>query len=270
MDRKYIIPFLILISAIMFQFILSNKAVYIPKIVWSYWDKQPPPSVVAIVENNRNVLTDWEFNFLDEISVKKFISESEFPLEYNALSSQHKADYIRLVLLKKYGGLWLDASIQVYQPEMINRMHLEAIQKRAKLVGFSLYEPQEEYIENWFIMAPKSSSIIQYWFQEYDFAVKIGFQEYKRKIFRDGYKISEKIYKENDNEVYLTQHACLQIVRQKNIFGKHNVLLYKAEDSMFKIHEDCDWEVNCIKNRVKDPMIGRRVPFIKLRGCDRD
>jgi hypothetical protein len=269
LERNYLLPLLVLGCAVIFQVALARIPKEIPKVVWSYWDKDPPNSVVKIVNDNKQALKDWEFHFLDAQTVKQFLSENDFPRNYYTLSPQHKADYIRLLLLKKYGGLWLDASIILYQPEAINQMRLDGMKKRAELIAFTLHEPQEEYIENWFIMAPKYSTIIQHWFHEYDRAVKIGFLNYKREILGEGYKITDKIYGKDDI-VYLTQHACIQVVRQKRILGKHNVLLYKAEDSMFKVHGECDWKPSCIKERVRDPNLRNEIPFIKLRGDDRD
>lgn len=246
--------------------IQKNAHYSLPKIIWSYWDKDPPRSILDIYENNKTILKGWTYHFLNANTLTNFCNPKEFPEEYNQLSPQHKADYIRLVLLKTYGGVWLDSSIIVHSVDEINSMRRQCYATKSDLCVFSLGEPEETYLENWFIMAPKNSEAIQKWFSEFDKAVKIGFENYKTEIFKNNVYINDRIYKKDDKNVYLTQHACLQVVLQKNPF---QILIYKSEDSMFKLHIQCDWDARCIRDRVKSDSSVKKLPFIKLRGEDR-
>jgi len=38
---------------------------------------------------------------------------------------------------------------------------------------------------------------------------------------------------------------------------------------MYKIHKMCDWDTDCIKDKVKNDKNIENIPFIKLRGIDR-
>ena len=247
------------------------RGTHVPAIIWSYWDTNTPKSVQQIMENNTHILSGWSYRFLTSETLSQYIDPTQFPEQVKKLGPQHQADYIRLALLKKYGGVWLDSSIILNSASELNRMRREVEATRSELAVFTLGEPEETYVENWFIMAPTHSPILEEWLHEYDTAVRKGFHEYKKEIFTRNIHINERIYKKDDNEVYLTQHACFQAVFQKRTSSqKRSILLYKSEHSMFKLHIDCDWKVHCIKDKLKNNTQKiRKLPFIKLRGKDR-
>jgi len=146
---------------------------------------------------------------------------------------------------------------------------------KSEFTGFSYNSDTKDniltYIENWFIMAPLNSTVIQLWSKEYTQAINRGFLYYKKSLFQEqDIHIIEKIYKKDNKDVYLTQHACLQAVVQKRLKKKVPMLLYKSELTMFKLHCQCDWDAACIKYRMKHDKSIKKIPFIKLRGPDRD
>jgi hypothetical protein len=165
----------------------------------------------------------------------------------------------------------MDAGILVNSQNELNKMHRQAVATKTELSAFTLTEQEELYIENWFIMAPLNSTVIELWSKEYTRAVKQGFLSYRQSLFQEGdIQIIKKIYPKNTKSVYLTQHACLQAVLQKRLKKKVTILLYKSEFTMFKLHVECDWEATCIKERMKHDKSIQKIPFIKLRGPDRD
>jgi len=262
--------FLVCILLIFLSVEFIHRKYNIPKQIWCYWNSDIPLSVQKILNKNKELLKDWNYTILTDATLSDYIDTSQFPPQVQKLSAPHKADYIRLVLLKQYGGCWLDASIIIHSPAALESIRQVSQRAHSSLTAFSLGEPQYTYIENWFIMAPKGSQVIERWFEEYDKAVRMGFKEYKEDIFAKGYDINERIYKRKGPNVYLTQHACLQVVRQTMFQFPSSVLLYKAEDSMFKLHDECKWDSACIKEKMKkDPSV-REIPFIKLRGDDRE
>jgi hypothetical protein len=57
---------------------------------------------------------------------------------------------------------------------------------------------------------------------------------------------------------------------QLNEVNKSEILLYNASETMFKIHDECNWDDTCIKEKLNNPNILKNIPFIKLRSTDRD
>ncbi len=264
--KQYIWILLLVLLIVVF-----NETRYkVPKIAWSYWDSNTPPIITTIMEQRRLAMPDWKIYLLNDAIIGKFIDMESAPKGYDKLSKQHKADWIRLKLLEKYGGLWLDSSIIVNNGAAINEMYNEAWKTHANLVTFTLNRPTPaEYIENWFIMAPKKSIVIKLWLKEYEKAITMGFSNYRAFVLSQNIKISKDIYNDKPDAVYLTQHACIQVVLKRYLQLPVNILLYPAERNMFKVQIGCKWDYKCIIDTISNDPEVRKLPFIKLRGGEK-
>ncbi len=266
--KLYILVLLLIVFIVILQITQYN----IPKVAWSYWDNNTPPIITRIIEERGKAMPDWNIRLLTEATIRNYIDLSTAPKGYEMLKPQHKADWIRLKLLEKYGGLWLDSSIIVNNGSAINEMYEDAVSRRAELVTFTLDKPTaEEYIENWFIMAPLRSRVIRDWLAEYEKAITMEFPKYRKHIMGQGLKISEDIYSKGKESVYLTQHACIQVVlkRRHLLRPKLRVLLYPAERNMFKVQIGCNWKYKCIIDNISNNPQVNKLPFIKLRGGEK-
>ena len=260
---------LVAIAAIALAKYLSPRSEYtLPKIMWCHWDKDKLPDAQARFWKERQAtLPDWKHIMVHDSTLHKYIDPSTIPANLSSLSPQHRADWIRLALLKRYGGVWADVSVIFNSKSALQDIYDETVKKRADLTVFKLFDDNNLYLENWFIMAPMHSSLICDWYDEYTHAVDIGFKKYKRDIFNSNVKIIERIYKKNDDNIYLTQHACLQAVIQRR-WTKPNMAVKDAADSMFAIQVANDWNNALISKTLSDPEIKNKYPYIKLRGGD--
>lgn len=246
------------------QFVIDKQPYEVPRVIWAYWDDPSPPQfVVDNIVQWHTVLQGWSINLLNRetIKVPSAISDGLGRVE-------HQSDWIRLHLLKEYGGVWMDAGIQANAGalEALEGLRNESMCVKSQWTGYKLNEKHE----NWFIMAPKRSIVIAAWFDEYERAVRMGFKAYKLKVLKEGVKVND-IYGDKD-DVYLTQHACLRAVltrmQKKGKALMHAMIARDAYESMFKIHGECKWEVDCIRARVQKGDVND-IPFIKMRGMDR-
>ena len=253
----------------------SNIESYnLPKILWSHWDdiKTLPNFTKTKLEERNKKLYDWKIIFLDNTNINEYINQNEYPENYNTLGIQHKADWIRLFLLKKHGGLWLDTGIIINSATEINKIYLDCIKDKSELSCFYFEGRMVDnnpysYIENWFMLAPINSKIINVWYDEFTLAIKMGFYDYRLNNKKLGIKAEHVYYHSNDT--YLTMHAAMQKMIQLNMINKEKIKLYRADDNMFKIHNMCNWDNNCIKDKVKNDKSIEILPFIKLRSIDR-
>lgn len=247
----------------------------IPRIIWSYWnDPEIPQPVKKIMREREIVLSSWEHRVLNEKTVYEYIPRHSFPKGYTSLSHQHKADWIRLYILKEHGGCWMDASIIVNSADELEGLFSKSTETNSEFTGFYLSSHtrnsvKESYIENWFIMAPVRSRLISLWYEEYTEAVTIGFLPYKKKVFS---RINvSNIYGEfEDDSVYLTQHAALQYVLQVRLSSRPNIIIFDAAETMFKPHVDCKWDVPCVLKFIKDTPKEKQPSYIKLRSSERN
>jgi len=112
-----------------------------------------------------------------------FLDVSTFPENYNQLRIQHKADYIRLRLLEKYGGTWMDSTIVIQSKPEFDTLYDSVNKSRAELLAFTLHDKEQgheyhQFIENWFLIAPQNSRTIQLWLEEFTKAIHMGFDNY--------------------------------------------------------------------------------------------
>ena len=252
----------------------------LPKVAWTHWNTDRPPKVVKdILDNRQEAMPGWDVRFVTDETVLQYIDQSDFPLQYKGLSPAHRADWIRLRLLEKYGGVWLDAGIIINDVSALDRVHAETIEKKAEYTGFYPNDGLNKkgtpsYIDNWFIMAPKGSPFITTWKTEYETAIDMGFVPYKRKLTSTDLVFTDYNVKD-PNDIYLTPQACLQKILQ-TMPSKPNILLHHARDSMMKIHAECSTrkdtkkQLECVRDTILHDPKTKEIPYIKLRKEDRD
>jgi hypothetical protein len=84
----------------------------IPRLIWIYWDKgiDHAPPIVQICMNSWKVNSGWNIVFIDDNSLGKYL---DLKLQSDCLEKvgvTKKSNLIRLQLLAKYGGVWVDAT----------------------------------------------------------------------------------------------------------------------------------------------------------------
>ena len=242
-----------------------------PKVIWTHWDSDTPPeTVLKTVDRMRKMNPDWKVNFINTEEYMTSLNQEEIPPGFGTLRVEHQADWIRMKLLKTYGGCWIDSGIILNQS--INPLYRECLSNRADLLVFKILGTQTNPLypiaENWFIMAPPNSPIITLWLEEYEKAIRTGFRRYKELLREEGVDLQKLMTKSED--VYLTQHGCYQKVIQKRMPPDARIVYKTAEDTMFKIHARvCNWDKPCVWEKLKDVAYCKTIPYIKLRGGDR-
>lgn len=83
------------------------------KILWSYWEGPGNILNKRCLNSWKRFLPDWDIRMLNNNTLEKY--DILKPSTYNQLTITTKSDIIRLNLLYKYGGVWLDASILLHQ-----------------------------------------------------------------------------------------------------------------------------------------------------------
>ncbi len=83
------------------------------KIIWMYWENKSgltkPPYIELCLETIKCHKGSFEIKLLDEKIVTNYIDLPPIVNKFTDIA--HKADYIRFMLLHKYGGIWLDSDI---------------------------------------------------------------------------------------------------------------------------------------------------------------
>lgn len=126
------------------------------KIIWSYWNTNNKPDIVqAAINSWYENANGWNIIILSDTTLHKYLNKSELPSNFETIEQtkgiQFKSDLIRLLLLYKYGGLWIDASCFLTKDIkwIIDKTIKENI---TDFTGFKI--KNKKYMENWFIYVP--------------------------------------------------------------------------------------------------------------------
>ena len=274
-----------LLTILLFAMLVLSVVLYltqprpytIPKIIWQFWDKDPPLMIRQMKEYNAKSLEGWDIRFLNADTIRDYIPTVDLPSNFDTYIPQHKADWYRLYLLKKHGGCWMDASIIINEKGSIDKIRDESYEKKSELTAFQAKTPLN--IENWFIMAPENSPVIALWFNEYNGAVTNGMAEYKKFIIKDGVNWGlgrEKTNPVKEDDTYFTQHYALQRILQKNLHSNAPIHIKESKDTFHKFFYDCnknewteDQKKACFASKLKDHEGMRQLPYIKLSQHER-
>ena len=236
-----------------------------------------PKNIQLIKDYNEPAFRDWSVVYLNPKTLYNYVDKSHIPATYHNLIVQHQADWIRLYVLKKYGGVWIDASIIFNDKDSLNKIWTQTVQNQSIFTvftgaGYTTHISGVKIpllIDNWFIMTSPRTEIINLWFNEYNQAINEGFLNYKKRAIQEGVDITN-IHFKDDDDVYLTQHICIEKVFQKMLKTIPSCIFIDSGNSMFAIHNKCKWQKECtIDNILHDPKT-RKLPYIKLTRHERD
>lgn len=137
----------------------------VPKKIWMYWNTslEDSPDVVKLsVESWRKMNPDYDVCLLNDDNIEKelgFDFFSAFDLCRIRLTMAMKADVLRLYLLSKYGGIWVDATVFCFEP--LDDWLLEDMGNFDFFTFRHEGEPSRP-VEAWFIASIKGCEVIQF------------------------------------------------------------------------------------------------------------
>lgn len=180
-----------------YRILLPTRDSMIPRVIHVFWSGPKNWFVNSCLERMSEVNPNW--------SVREYsnFDEAEQIDKFESLSIQGKTDWLRLCLLQKYGGVWLDATV------LCNRSIEESFDvMETRVVGFEC-PIGKEILENWAFGARPHHPFIEAWKEEFARAIRMGFEAYKEQCGLEG----SEIY---DSLPYLSMHAAYVIVARYN------------------------------------------------------
>ena len=261
--NKIIVIILLIIIYILFETLnlcnidsFDNVNEYIlPKVIYGFWDNLEENIVIQshIRSWKKYLSSEWEIIILNKDNVHKYV-DAEFMNKYGngKVDVTRFSDFLRLELLTKNGGCWMDAGIFITNGKFINNIYNDMIQNK---YDGSFYEFNQKtinksfpYIENWFMMAPKESKILTDLYYEFNRAFEMDFLKYKKDVLIASKINLQNTIGNNSDNTYLLQHAIFHyLFRNEN---KYHIKLYDASESFFRIQEDNKWDNDATINYI--------------------
>ncbi len=229
-----------------------NNEYILPKKVYAYWDNLGSnPIIQAHLDGWKNALPeDWEVIILNKVNVKDYVG-NDFMTRYGKLDATRFADFLRLELLSRFGGVWMDGSVVMINASFLEEYHQKMMSDHYDACMYELdlrtLDKKYPYLENWFIMAPKGSPLINDMYKEFDKSFQMGFLKYKTDILiPSGVELEKTLG--YGQRTYLMQHAIIHYLLHQG--KKYNILINDAKESMFRIHCDTEWKDDKIINFI--------------------
>lgn len=270
MKKIMIIFFLILILII-----FTNKKTCIvedydeddvPKKIWTYWEDENniPKTVKMCMKGWKKFNPNYEITLITKKNFDKYVkipkSISTHP-NFND-TPQRFSDLIRLWILAKQGGVWIDSSTILKRSldEMFTKNNVEYygyyIDSFTKNKNFPV-------IESWFFACTKNSKFVKLWRDEFTKISKYSSVEKYINSRKDMNVDFQNISIPN----YLAIHISAQKILQYNKYSLKTLILEKAEDGPFKYLVDANWDAkNAFKLACNNSNYNT---FMKLRGNER-
>jgi hypothetical protein len=237
------------------SFIKSNKIVkkkdlldsyVLPKVVYGFWDNLDENIIIQshIRSWRRHLSAEWEIIILNKDNVYKYVDES-FINKYGSgeLDATRFSDFLRIELLTKNGGCWMDASIFILNGKFLDDMYNEMILNQYDGCFYEYKELTQDisqpHIDNWFMMAPKGSKIISDLYYEFERAFDMDFLKYKFDVLLPSGILMDRTVGYGDS-TYLLQHAIFHYLYKQG--NTYNIVLKNASESMYKIQSIFAWD----------------------------
>jgi hypothetical protein len=244
----------------------------IPKIIWSYWQQAPTPELILqCYANWKRFAPDYDIRILSKDSLLQWITQERFIEGFDLLPAFRQADWIRLQLLKQYGGVWIDASTILTQD--LNWVQQTQQKSQSEYVGFYIEglsnRADQPILENWFMACVPNSQFIADLAQEFDHALLLGGEKYLEELAQKN-QLERAVQKLNPStQRYLLMHVAASALMDRH-HSRYRLTLLCAEDSALGFHQSLKWRKRQLYATLALLPCPKKLPIlVKLRGNDR-
>jgi hypothetical protein len=230
----------------------------VPRVIWSYWNEATLPADVQVCVNSWSKYNpEYTIRLLNAETAKSWLGYDPLTLRM-ADSVQRVSDIVRLEVVAKHGGVWLDASFLLTAP-------LSKWVSPTGFTGFTLeFSPGRPVYESWAFAAPAGDPFVTALRDEF-----LGIEGYAS--VNDWLQIAKQAYDltgvPESMQHYLAIHCCAEIVRAR-LFGVGAMhRLYSAGDTAFKWLTPYGWDP--VRAAAHLPSNPKPWFALKFRGPDR-
>lgn len=140
-------------------------------IIWSYWhDSKKPISVKLAISSWIKYNPNMQICGLSKKTLRRYIDTETFPDGWENKSHQLQSDIIRVALLEKYGGFWLDSTI--FLSKSLSNWYNQDMDIGGFCADYFTTDKSKPIIESSFLFVPeKHSKIMKEWKKEFFYAL---------------------------------------------------------------------------------------------------
>jgi hypothetical protein len=242
----------------------------IPRIIWTYWHAAPPPDfIAACMENWHRFAPDHEIRLLHRDNALDWLPGLR--ADFDALPAYRQADWLRIHLLARHGGIWMDASILLARD--LDWLHQQRAHRAASYVGFYIdrftTRPEQPIVENWLMAAVPGCPFARALAEAFDKALDDGAEAVLARLAAEGRAARVLQGLDPDSQRYLLMHVVAADLLDRH-GADYRLVLLRAEDGPFAWLCGVGWRKTHLYVRIALTPCPRRLPaLLKLRGNDR-
>lgn len=201
----------------------------IPKIIWTLWLQgwdQAPEIVQACLATWRKHNADWTIHALTASDLNTFLEEEAFSaLQGKTLEPEALSDVIRLALLQRYGGVWVDGTVYCLRP--LAQWLFEAIDPSG-FFAFAQPAGDRRMLSSWFLAASKGNYLVQQW---HDQTQKYWLDRTQRDEYFWVHGLFEKCCQADEQFRTLWEAAPKMSAKEPHYYKPYQEQLYRAVSS---------------------------------------
>lgn len=225
------------------------EKIELPKNIWMYWQGNLPALVARCIAVIQEKHPDYHVYVLNDDNIAEFCDEEYY--NFQGITSQQRADLIRLNLLYKFGGIWLDASIILLR----DLNWIGSLMQEANAEFFSYYRDnnttikQYPILENWLMASVQGNSFIKAWLDELIRVNQQGVKNYLTEL-KHSYPKPNDLFQNIGNIEYLFAYvACQKVMREHHlnyvvIDCDENALMHQVKNRWVKEKILIDFAIN--------------------------
>ena len=205
----------------------------IPNIIWTFWEGDNHIVVDMCIESWKYYNPEYDIRILNKSNYSKYTDIDIDKIHHSNDFTARFSDYVRCLVLSKYGGFWIDASIICHHP--FSWVHGIQSKTNVEYVGYYIdktpthEKTQSPVIENWFFACIPNSTFVNDWCKEF-----LSTRNFKTiNDYLDDVKSQDVDIDNVEIPEYLTMHVSAQKILQKNL-DKYSIYVFSACSGPFK------------------------------------
>lgn len=251
------------------------KPVYskIPNVIWTFWEGDESELIKKCIGSWKKYNPEYKIIVLNKQNLAEYLPNQDIgSIPHTGDFIQRYSDFVRVNVLKTYGGIWMDASIicqkhLMWVHDIQNQSGADFIAYYRDGFTISEYKKSAPIIENWFFACVKGSPYVVDWYEE-----MLRFSQTEKVTDYLDTLLGENISFQNvppERYDYLVMYIIASSILQKKK-RDYKIYLLKSDDTALRhwIMHGFD-NAKGAKELIENNADHRKEPLIKIVGVVR-
>jgi hypothetical protein len=213
----------------------KNPKNTLPRVIWTYWTGPQSPTVAACIKSWKKFAPTFDIRLIGDEDISSLLPD--FPALPDQVTAEKRSNLIRLMLIERHGGIWMDGSTLLSEslewvPAMLEALNAEVLAFASDFRGIFRHSDRFPVIENSFLAAPPGNSFIANWRAEYQRCIQSkNYKEYYSNDKDYSKYIDRFIYRDKTFMEYMVCFiSCQKVLMEK---PPSNIALINSSDDLF-------------------------------------